>query len=300
MFILNNTIRKPALPGRLGAKIMRLLLLAGITGLLHVPAAAQDNPDSSSALLNPALQLLGQTQEANPESGARLLEQARQAYGQRYQREKIKECVELTKEALALEPDNLKRHLQFAAACAWFQGYHSRGNYDERLLREALDSAAVALEKEPDNPMAHYLNGMLHAFMGRSLSSLQSFSHFGFMEQELEWVIERQPELDYAGAYRAMGRYLAQMPRVLGGNKDKAVIYYNEAIRLAPLYLLNQLLLAELYIKMEEYDKAGPLLRQTLDSSPAPNLEPEWQLWQERAGRVWNRLQQFQEGEEEY
>ncbi|MDR1398195.1 MAG: TRAP transporter TatT component family protein [Desulfarculales bacterium] len=305
MFVLNNTTRRTAPPGRLGVIIFYLLLLVGISGFLNAAAAAQDSSGSPAAFEDPALQLLGRPlsrgqAELTADRGALLLEQARQAYSQRDQREKIRECVDLVKEALALEPDNLERHLQFAAACAWFQGYHSRGSYDQQLLLEALASAAKVLENEPDNPMAHYLNGMLHAFMGRALSSLQSFSHFGFMEQDLQWVMERRPELDYAGAYRAMGRYRAQMPRLLGGNREEALRHYMEAQRLAPMYLLNQILLAELYIKMEEYDKAGPLLRQALDSSPPPNLEPEWRMWRERAGRVWERLQRSQTGEEEY
>jgi tetratricopeptide (TPR) repeat protein len=280
-----------------------------------LPAAQQDvaAEESASAVSpsrfdDPALQLIG---IPDPESGdepeaasnqsARLLQQARQAYSQRDQREKIIECVELIKAALALQPDNLERNLQFAAAVTWFQGYHSRGQYDQELLKAALASARTVLESEPDNPLARYLHGMLNAFMGRALSSLRSFSYFGFMEQELEWVITYHPDLDYGGAYRAMGRYLAQMPGLLGGNPERAVDYYRQAVRIAPIYLLNYLLLAELYLKTGQESQARPLLRQVLDSSPPiPALEPEWRLWRVRAERVWQALNQNQVRDEEY
>jgi tetratricopeptide (TPR) repeat protein len=271
---------------------------------VFLPAAEEGGVSAPVRMGDPAAQLIGSPEEADApadDEAAQLLRQARLAYGQRDQREKIVECVELLRAALALAPEDEERNLRFAAAVTWFQGYHSRGKYEEKLIKMALNSIQQVLEHDPDNPLAHYLHGMLNAFMGRALSSLRSFSYFGYMEQELGWVMEHYPGLDYAGAYRAMGRYLAQMPALLGGDTAKAIDYYLQASHLAPEYLLNYLLLAELFIKTEQYEPAQGLLLKVLKSpAPPPELEPEWRMWKVRAQRVWESLQQNQYRDEEY
>ena len=261
--------------------IFRVILQFMIIIMATGQAYAQDRMQLSGQQSGyPALTSVAQSQEG-------LLKQARQAYAQRHILTQLKLSLQLYAQALQLNPDNLQINLEYAAAIAWLEGYYDReGLRDEQFLQNGLQAAQKVLASEPDNALAHYLNGILHGFYGRWLDSVQSFSHFGFMEQELDWVINNQPDLDYGGVYRALGRYYAKLPGVLGGDDSKAETYYLKAKAIAPEYLLNNVLLAELYQQDGDGDdaKIKEVLEPVLNSQDPPQgLEPEWHMWQARA-----------------
>ena len=222
-----------------------------------------------------------------------LVQQAQAAYEKRQNLSSIQSCIELYRQALQLEQSDWQVNLEYAQAILWFQGYHgNKQNQNPKLMEEGIEAVDKALAVQPDNLLAHYVRGLLHGFYGQILDSLGSLEHFEIMENELAWVEERDPAFDYGGIYRALGRYYSKLPGLLGGDEDKALDYYNQARDICPQYLLNDVLIAELYKSQDKVLEARELLQPVLESGRPVDTElvPEWHMWQARARRAIDSL----------
>lgn len=265
-------------------------------------ALADDNvllPESSQALLpiDPESALTDTTklpeheqasqlgQEQAQQQAAALHEQARAAYARRDNIDSLMRSIEFFQQARALDPDNPQLGLEYTAAILWLEGYHYRGSINEVLIQEGMAITTNVLQEQPDNALAHYIHGLLNGFHGKYVNSLGSFAFFNVMEEELNWVEEHDNSFDYGGIYRAWGNYYAQLPGLLGGDLDKAEIYYLHAMEMFPEYYLNNILLALLYSKQEKWQPAYDMLRAVIDSPAPPSKElvAEWNMWKERA-----------------
>lgn len=262
--------------------IIPLLLIAL---LLASPLGAREMPACSP-------------QETPEPAFAELVRQAEQAYANRQDLDNLKNCIELYSQALAIDDSDWQVNLKNAMAILWIEGYHTDTLHQNAdILLQGINTARKAVEAQPDNILAHYTHGLLNGFYGKALNSLNSLSFFDVMEEELKWVLEHDPEFDYGGVYRAWGRYYAGLPFLLGGDEDKALEFYQQAKETCPQYLLNDILIAELYLGQDNIEEARALLRHVL-ASPQPEdsqLVPEWHMWQVRASRVMDTMPEVTE-----
>ena len=96
------------------------------------------------------------------------------------------------------------------------------------------------------------------------------------MIEDCQKVVEIDPRYDHAGAYRILGELYTRLPQT-GGNVDSvtrdltlAEKYLREAVRIAPDYPENYILLAEALLAQDNFKETAEAI------SSAERLAPHW------------------------
>jgi tetratricopeptide (TPR) repeat protein len=271
-----------------------LIKLAVLAVLMVMPAKAalgqgqSDSPHASPAKNSPSKNIPAPGPAAAPDEAE---QPATAACTVRHELDNMLRCIDFYEKYLQINSHDVEVNLNYAEAILWFEGYHNRGSQNVILIQAGIKSCQLVLQAEPDNILAHYINGILNGFYGQYLDSLGSFSYFTIMEDELQWVLDHQADFDYGGAYRVLGRYYSRLPGIFGGDDDKAENYYFMARKLFPEYLLNEVLLGELYMQEGRLDEALEILQPVLQSTaPPPDLASEWHMWVRQARALAQQL----------
>jgi hypothetical protein len=131
--------------------------------------------------------------------------------------------------------------------------------YEDRQDRiQAYEQGAAEAKKlwqtRPDHAEGHYLYA---ANLG-SLSHVKGLAYgaktINEIIRHLEWTLELNP--DHAQALQFLGGLLAELPWLLGGNKDQAQAYLEKAIHIDGNYTNARILLAKLLIKQNRIAEA--------------------------------------------
>jgi hypothetical protein len=102
-----------------------------------------------------------------------------------------------------------------------------------------------------------------------------AIGNLSIIKSSMKHILSLDENFFYAGPHRYFGAYEA---KVVGGNLDKAKVYFNRSIKLAPDYLDTYILKAEWYAaKTQDEDLFVATLKQVLkaDVNAIPNLKIE-------------------------
>ena len=84
-------------------------------------------------------------------------------------------------------------------------------------------------------------------------------------EKDMKKAVSLDPTVSHAGPHRALGKLYLELPFFLGGDLDKAEFHLKAAVRLAPDYAENQLGLAQVLIKKNNYTEAREFLHKLIE-----------------------------------
>jgi tetratricopeptide (TPR) repeat protein len=137
-------------------------------------------------------------------------------------------------------------------------------------FEKAGSYAQQALEMDPGRPEAKYWYGLFLLRKAEHGSWLQAFGLTREGIRSLEEVRASLPEYEHAGASRILGELYYTAPGWSPfGDLDKSVRLEQEAVRLAPDYLLNRLCLARAYQKRGDGPAAIVEYRRIVAASPS-------------------------------
>lgn len=133
--------------------------------------------------------------------------------------------------------------------------------------KEGLDLATRAIAADETNADAHFA-----AFANRgSIMALQGATANPFnilpMRRELDRTLELNPK--HADALAAKGRMYRQLPRLLGGNLEKAAEYLSRAVELDPSDIGMRIDLAKTYRDLGHPERSVPLLESAAQMASA-------------------------------
>ena len=157
-------------------------------------------------------------------------------------------------------------------------------------LETAIVHADRALVKDPKNVRARYWRAAAMLATAGKLRGAESFGMVRAAVRELETVAAADPNLDDAGADRAMGKVYLDSPWWFMGDTDKAIEHLEAARRRAPNSLQNRRFLAEAYAEDGREADALRELQAILDMPPVPGREISTQREQELARRLADRI----------
>lgn len=110
-------------------------------------------------------------------------------------------------------------------------------------------------------------------------------------------VLERLVEVDrgyfHGGPLRALAMYDVSAPALMGGDRERAIRHALDAMRLAPGFAPNRVVLAQVALSQDLHDRrVVGLLEGALEPSAGipPDAEPEHHRAQERAGAILEEL----------
>lgn len=138
-----------------------------------------------------------------------------------------------------------------------------------RAYEEGAKVAWRALELQDLDPQAHYLYA---ANLG-SAANLKGIMASALTVRALKRHVAQAIELDptHAQALHMMGMLLEELPALLGGDSDEAVIYLRRAVEVDPSYTHARLNLAKVYLDREDFASAEAQLRAILATKEPRN-----------------------------
>ena len=159
---------------------------------------------------------------------------------------------------------------------AWFLtgDFHSASTADKAAAYErGREAARRAIALAPNNDQAHLwlaLNTGRFAEIGGKMNGLKML---GAIRESSDTVLRLNPR--NVDGLTLAGGILAQVPRLMGGDRTKAETYFLKALEIDPHSTSTRMELAELYMDTRRWAEARRQLQQVLDEHAATDL-PRW------------------------
>jgi hypothetical protein len=188
---------------------------------------------------------------------------------------------------------------------------HLQGDRRHRLLQRTIDRGVEVLSRAAnvrfddfDRMIDHHLSdlpptavGVLFwtvASHGRLIKTRSVFSRPGAAKnfyRGLVRVVELDESYFYGAAHRALAQYQIKAPGFLYGDRKGALEHASRAVRIAPQFAANSVVLAEIALELQPKTNVLTLLRRALGSDePVPGFEPEQRAGKARARRLLRQL----------
>lgn len=104
---------------------------------------------------------------------------------------------------------------------------------------------------------------------------LAALAEFQDIRREMERVIEIDPNYEVGSSYMVLGQLYLEAPRILGGDKEKAIEYLERGLRVGSDNGLLHLRLAEAYHATGRDRDARKQIDFILKMTPGSNYLPE-------------------------
>jgi tetratricopeptide (TPR) repeat protein len=226
---------------------------------------------ATSAVLIPAAHLTAQPPVAD----------ADRLYANRSDLASARQAAELWTAALARSPKDFEAAWKLSRADYWLGGHASE---TERTIYlddgVARGRAAVALA--PTRPEGHFWTAANMGALAES-SSRAGLKYRGPIKDELETVRRLDAAFEQGSADRALGRWYAKVPRLLGGNRKSAEAHLRESLKYNPRSTASHFFLAELFAEAGRRQEARAELLQVLDAPYDRDWDPEDQEFKAKA-----------------
>ena len=180
---------------------------------------------------------------------------------------------------------------QFARACFYFNEFVTNNAGSAELASQGIAASRQSLARESNSAPAHYYLAIELGLLADTKRNLAAFKLVREMEREFKTADDLDEHFDYAGPARCLGLLYRDAPGwpLSVGSRRKARDWLEQAARLAPDYLENQLTLAESYWQWKDREAAVEALQKFDALWPAvqTNLagaawERSWDDWADR------------------
>lgn len=139
--------------------------------------------------------------------------------------------------------------------------------------------AKLAIEKNPNNPEAHFWYATNRGSLGKLNGVLNSLFMVDDLKKEAKKVIELDPK--HAGAHMLLGEVYKSLPGLFGGDKEKAIEEFKTAIDKDSLYTAVYMSLANTYRDLGKTDKAQEVLDKLLSFESATDIR-RYELYEKK------------------
>jgi tetratricopeptide (TPR) repeat protein len=142
---------------------------------------------------------------------------------------------------------NVDAGWKLAMSC-YFTGLRLTADDDEKekLFREGIAAAEAASKLKPNCAACEFWAAIDQALLGQTQGAIKTLSALPKVKDHLNRVLELEPAYAYGGAYRLLGTIEEKLPGILGGDNDRARVYFEKAIAISPDEPLNYLFMAKL------------------------------------------------------
>lgn len=207
-------------------------------------------------------------------------------YSQRIDSNKSLEAATCYEQLFAKRPD-ADVAVRLGKTYYWI-GAHAPQDKQLELFQKGIDWSNRAISLDPQNPGGYFWLGVNNGKYGETRGVIKSLFLVSPIKDAMNKVIAIDPDYEYGGAYRVLGRMYFKLPRFAGGGIDKSIEYLKKSLASAPDISTTRLFLAECYLSQKDYKRAQYELNTILSSPPIPGLEPEFAADKEEARRFMN------------
>lgn len=226
---------------------------------------------------------------ANPgESPSSLIARANQFYRQREDLKQLEQGIVLLRQAATEDPNSYEANWRLAKF-NFYLASHTEGDIKERAFKDGADAGKVAIALQPDKPDGHFWLGANYggALEAESITGLASI---GDVRSEMETVLKQDEGYQDGSAYMVLGLLDLKAPRIIGGDRQKAVSEFERGLQFGKGNAFLRLHLAEAYMAVGRNSDAQQQLNAILSMTPDPDYLPELKEAQEKARQLQEKL----------
>lgn len=225
----------------------------------------------------------------NPKGAVEKMAQADSLYAHRDDLGQARQAVALLRQARVEDFGSYEIAWKLSRA-DYYVGDHTT-NEEERddAFREGTEAGLAAIKLQDGKPEGHFWLGANYGGTARN-STLASYSSVEDIRREMDAVIKLDEGFQAGSAYLGLGQLYLQAPRMLGGDRQKAVEILEKGLRFGKDNALLRLRLAEAY---HQVNRDGDALKQIdyLNSMKAdPVFAPEYKEAVEKAQKLRGEL----------
>ena len=138
----------------------------------------------------------------------------------------------------------------------------------------------------------YFFHGLCNGSLGQTQGIWSSVGKIKPFKKDMETAISLDPAVNEGGPHRALANLYLKLPFFLGGNLDRSIIHFREAVRLGPQFGENYLGLAEAYVQNEDLLLAKDILQELLDIKPAQKKKTLINDWHAQAHSLLKKIEE--------
>jgi tetratricopeptide (TPR) repeat protein len=161
------------------------------------------------------------------------------------------------------DPENVRALYELSKVCFLLGDGVEEKDARLKLFYRGRDYGEMAIELDEESPDAHFWYMVNVGRVGQTKGVLNSLVLVPTVREEIETVLEIDPE--HTGALDAQAMLYYELPGLLGGNLNKSMEALNKGIALDSNYTLLYVDMAKVYIKKKNYEKARWYLNRALE-----------------------------------
>jgi Tfp pilus assembly protein PilF len=207
------------------------------------------------------------------ESATVYIAQADQLYAQREDILRMRQGVVLLRQAYAADPGSYDAAWRLAKF-NYYLATHTDGDERDKAFRDGIEAGKSAIRLQGNRPEGHFWLGANYG------GSLERATIFGIatvedVRNEMQTVLKLDEGYQNGSAYMVLGLVALKTPRLLGGDRQKAVAEMEKGLRFGETNALLRLHLAEAYQAVGRSEDARQQLNVINNMTPDPNYMPE-------------------------
>ncbi|MFN7915146.1 MAG: TRAP transporter TatT component family protein [Vicinamibacterales bacterium] len=203
-------------------------------------------------------------------------------YADRENLASARQAVTLLTDARAQNPAAFDPAWQLARICYWM-GAHAPAAERRAFLERGVEAAQAAARLAPDRPEGHFWAAATMGALAENYGMRVGLRYRKPIREELEIVLRLDPAFMQGSADRALGRYYAKVPSLLGGSREKAERHLRASLRYNPESTISRYFLAELLLDANRKAEARAELQHVIDAPLSEDWAPEDRDYKSRA-----------------
>ena len=188
---------------------------------------------------------------------------------------KVRQGIVVLRQAQATDASNYDLAWRMAKF-SYYLGAHSSDEAEQdKAFRDGISAGKLAVESQSGKADGHFWLGANYGGSAQ-ISTLAGLAQIEDIKREMETVLKIDERYQGGSAYMVLGQVYQQSPRILGGDTQKAIEYFEKGLRIAPDNALLRAHLAEAYADAHRNEEARKQITVLLAMKPTPGYEPEY------------------------
>ena len=164
-----------------------------------------------------------------------------------------------------------------AARATYYIGDFGTATDKNKFFDRGIAYGLRAVALQANGLEAHFWLAANYGGKAQLVGALKALSTVKKIRNEMLVVVKLNEGYENANAYLALGEIDRELPSVMGGNKKRAISYYEQGLKLAPANLDLKVALSKAYKDTGRKDDAKRLLEEVVKSQPATRIQREAQ-----------------------
>ena len=172
----------------------------------------------------------------------------------------------------------------------YYLGSHTTDDTErDKAFRDGIEAGKLAVKLQDGKPDGHFWLGANYGGSAKA-STFPVPSQIEEIKREMETVLKLDEGYQAGSAYMVLGQVYLESPRLLGGDTQKAIEYFQKGLRFGPNNALLRWHLAQAYADANRKEDARKEIDTLLTMKVDPGYEPEHKEAMEKAQQLAEKL----------